>query len=514
MLVFWENGEDLNGGIAMEKLFVVPLKMGKMFLRGEGKEETGRIILPPGGSITTDTYFGCFPCEPYVDNTDIRSIQAVAEVKGKGTVELCYYSAEEEKILCDYHFDSASFERVSLSTQISDQSSGILYFKVTAENAVEVRNIWYEGAGETKPTNVAVIICTYKREEYALRNLKILSEYAGSDLSIICVDNGSTLKADSTHTLDKVSIISNRNYGGSGGYARGMIEAGKISGCTHFWLMDDDIQFEPEIIGRAVSFLKYRKLDDIRLAAGMFSFETPTTQNEATAVFDGFTFHSNAGNLDFSFKENLLKNKIDNVDNTYGGWWSLVIPATEELPMPFFIKLDDIEHGIRCKGRYVIMDGFGVWHEAFDKKGNAWSEYYTTRNTLITQTLYPELSNSHYKMMGIRLLKALAYNEPKCMEAVCQGVEDYSAGAGQFKKANPEKRHKEVMEKYMAPLASDISRKKMLGRAAVNVLKPKNWQSIGLFFKAVNMLKKSGKDGGWKEMGTRAFWEEYLSLTG
>ena len=482
----------------MEKLFCVPLKLNKVYLRGSLKKSANGVS---GSFLSTDTYFGCFPCEAYFENTSVRNIKACVIVKGSGTVELCHLDKDIDETVATEQFSFDSYSTIVLPAAL--KHSGILYIKAVGD--LEITKIWYEGDGEVKKTNISVIICTYNREEYVLKNLKILSRYADDNLNIICVDNGRTLN----NVPNGVHLIKNKNYGGSGGYARGMLEA---KGSTHFWLMDDDIKFEPEIISRAVGFIKHRKKENIYLAAGMFSFEKPTVQHEATAVFDGYTFHSNAGGLDFRDRNTLIENRINQKKNTYGGWWSLIMPAKEELPMPFFIKLDDVEYGIRTDGDYVIMNGFGVWHEAFGKKGNAWSEYYTTRNTLIIQNMYPDLPHSTVKMMSIRLLKALAYGEPKCMEAVIRGVRDYIAGSEKFRSINPENRHKEIMDLYRAPLTSDMSRKKMLKAAFINILNPINWRSIRLFVKAVSLLKNDKPDAGWKNLASEEFWRAYLGV--
>ena len=455
----------------MEKLFSVPLILKEMYLRGSAVKTEDGINVVSGQSLTTDTYFGSFPCRVYAESTTVETVQACAKVQGIGKLQLMHYSEDADECVEETVFDSPdAFVTVAVSTDLSAHRDGILYLKLSG--TVEVSGIWYEGeTGQTwkKDVRIAVIICTYRREEYVLGNLRRLCRTIAADpllqesLRVICVDNGATLtestlaNAIPAGQTECITLIRNRNYGGSGGYARGMLEAQGIGGFTHFWMMDDDIRFEPAIFRRAVAFLQYRRTDDIRLAAGMFSFEKPAIQQEATADFNGYTFISNASELDFRDRTSLLLNNVQSNERTYGGWWSLITPANQALPMPFFIKMDDVEYGLRqnreqpvgvsekkaaqgetaadAKPQYVIMNGFGVWHEAFGKKGNAWAEYYTTRNTLILQSLYPEFPSDPVKMLGIRLLKALAYNEPKCMEAVLRGVTDYAAGPEAFSQA-------------------------------------------------------------------------------
>lgn len=481
-------------GVTLDRLFTVPLgnrdkSVSDMYVRESHQ----------GAVFSTNTYFGCFDCTAYANHTSIKKVRVC--VKGSDNPHLIHVDQNGRETIVDISND--------ITVPIDQYNSGYLYVKCVEGGCPE--EIWYEGDGEVKPVKLAIIICTYRREDMVRRNLEILMNTIQADpllredVTVICVDNGRTL----TEVPDGVRLIPNPNYGGSGGYARGMMEA---EVCTHFWLMDDDIAFEPTMFRRILTFLKYRKRESVRLAAGMFSFEQPTVQHEATASFDGYTFHSNCFGLDFVDSGVLLKNGIpENSKHQYGGWWSIVVPNTGDLPMPFFIKLDDVEYGLRSTD-YAIMNGFGVWHEAFGKKGNAWSEYYTTRNTLILQSMYPDLGHSAVKMMSVRLLKALAYGEPKCMEAALKGVEDYLVGAEAFSAIDPEEKHREIMRAYGARLAEDMIRGKMLKAAARNLIKCRG--CIAKYLKALHLLYRAkGPDRAWTKMTSKDFWVRYLKLT-
>lgn len=536
----------------MEKLFEVPLKKNSMYLRKKGN------------TLSSDSYFGCFPAEAYLRHTRIRNVRAAAKVRGRGTICLCclekaktgHRTGAEDTVLLEQHFDTAGAETFFLPLPLQEHPRGCFYIKVDREKGAELTGLWYEGepagsvsggaengTGGFRNFRIAVIICTFRREESVLRNLQMLQSTIDADpmlkqsMEVICVDNGGTLEDDKYHIPAGVRLVRNRNFGGSGGYARGMLEAlgaeaenngtaGRRHTFSHIWLMDDDISIEPSVLRRAMSFLKYRKQESLRLAAGMFSLEEPTVQQEATAVFNGCTFVSNASGLDFRDRNALLENKVIRQKDTYAGWWSYIAPVSQEMPMPFFIKLDDVEYELRAGRRYqscpAVMNGFGVWHEAFGKKANAWTEYYTTRNTLIIQALYPDLLQSPVRTMAIRLVKALAYGEPKCMEAVYRGARDYAEGPETFRKEDPEERHRRIMTSFKAPLRQNMSRKMMPGCAAVRLLLPRNWKSVLLFLKSICLLKKAqaktlsdpAVKKGWESMQTEKFWKEYLGLTG
>ncbi len=68
----------------------------------------------------------------------------------------------------------------------------------------------------------------------------------------------------------------------------------------------------------------------------------------------------------------ILENERTNVevDQAYGAWWYSCIPvkAIEKngLPMPFFIRCDDVEFGMRNKPVYMTMNCICVWHASFE----------------------------------------------------------------------------------------------------------------------------------------------------
>ena len=74
----------------------------------------------------------------------------------------------------------------------------------------------------------------------------------------------------------------------------------------------------------------------------------------------------------------------------YAGWWFCVIPVTAieayGLPLPLFVRSDDAEYALRCKPKFMTMNGICVWHNAFKFKYSAAVErYQVSRNTLISQ---------------------------------------------------------------------------------------------------------------------------------
>ena len=90
------------------------------------------------------------------------------------------------------------------------------------------------------------------------------------------------------------------------------------------------------------------------------------------------------------------------------------------LSLPFFIKYDDVEYCIRACKNIVLLNGVGVWHEAFDIKSTSDLEYYHRRNELILASIYSPKQNafSYFRKLifeTAKLLVCMKYQRPPAM---------------------------------------------------------------------------------------------------
>lgn len=238
--------------------------------------------------------------------------------------------------------------------------------------------------------SIAIIICTYKREQYVLKNIDVLKKYCKDVIKhVYVIDNGQTL--DTKLSDDFIHIVPNKNLGGSGGYARGMYEAHKSSGCSHIFLMDDDIEFTPEVIHKAYDrlcgFSKEEKDDWIGF--GMVTFDKPNVLYECGAYWGGIRAIPNNQGLDITSGKPLN----DKLKYNYSAWWSLIMPISVidkyGYPLPFFIKFDDTEYGLRRKNEKIhFYKDLYIKHKSFESKYNHLIDYYGLRNSLITNVIH------------------------------------------------------------------------------------------------------------------------------
>ena len=149
--------------------------------------------------------------------------------------------------------------------------------------------------------DIAINICTFRREPFVKRNLELLRKYILQNpdhemyghLQVFISDNGKTLDIPALAD-EQVHIVPNKNVGGAGGFTRGLIE---IMHCpdyraSHALFMDDDILIEPEALYRTYTILRCRKkeYEELFIGGAMLRLDQQNIQVEAGAAW-------NAGNL-------------------------------------------------------------------------------------------------------------------------------------------------------------------------------------------------------------------------
>lgn len=494
-----------------------------LYYNGEGIE------LKQDETISFDTYFNSFSCSMYRKNTLIDNLVIRISVSGSGQARLMHISHSGIKsVLDECSFQNVckhGYELVCKGEDFPDE--GLIYLEfIGGEDGCSLHSgEYYSDVSDDicYTPKIGMVICTYKREEFVLRNVEQLRDVIGDKAEIFIVDNGNSLSGKIKED-DRVHLFSNPNYGGSAGFTRGIIEVLKRKDFSHVWLMDDDIEIDVGIIDRVYSFLRFLKPEerDLHIASGMIPIENPTVQYEATATYDGLTFRSNKSGLDLTSTRSLLMNEEDcKVD--YAGWWSLVIPVSEigldNLPLPLFIKLDDAEYGVRNIKKCITLNGFGVWHKSFGSKTNSYLEYYTTRNSLIVAALHYSGKGVFFKIPLIRYVKSVALNEPKCLDASLQGVRDFLKGATFLKDTNAEKLNSEVMSNYGKSIElSDEGRGQMKKKALKNLFSITAFSGLfKLFYMWIllllrgNLAKKDYKKQ-FNNLTSFKFWKKYLGI--
>lgn len=370
-----------------EKLYEVtyPKSENKnaLYFQGEYQITDEGIVVNQNEVLDLGTYFNSFSIIKWIKYTTINKFKVELEIVGNFFVD--FYGINEtgevevlrlkvDKSMCRT-FDVRDFNDFDL-----------IGIRLTALTDSKFIAGTYFGAFETvQDIKLGITICTFKREKYLKPNLDKLKKL---DVEVMVIDNAQTLEEIQS---DKLQIIHNQNYGGAGGFTRGMIEQVNQNRNSHILLMDDDVVIELSAIERLIAMLKHLKSEHQTkfFAGAMLKLDKPTIQHENTACFKKIIRKSFGHNLDLTSKYNLCVNEhLPTHENNYAAWWFCCIPINQiksiGYPLPIFIKCDDMEYGFRNQQDILTMNGIGIWHEAFENKVNLIMGYYFgNRNTLL-----------------------------------------------------------------------------------------------------------------------------------
>lgn len=364
--------------------------------------DNSTITLHQGDTISFNTYFNSFYESFYTKYTTINDL--VYRLKLIGEFEISAYRERYEfsgrELIHSQVYnqnnqndDASNYVYFSLPRLKSAFEAGRIYLEITclSDKGTFAEGFVFTQQEKQRDVSLAIITCTFKKEAYVKKTIDLVSKDSilqNENFHIFVVDNAKTLdKGDFQDS--RVTLIPNRNVGGSGGFTKGLIEALK-GDYTHFLFMDDDIELDSEVIYKLFPLYEYSK-QDFAIAGAMLDLYQKHILHEAGARYNRYTDdEGNSEDRDFnvtSLKKNadlrdsstlnqfLLHEEID-----YGAFWffafSKEVVENIGLPLPLFIKVDDIEFGLRVKqylnNAIVSFPSLAVWHEPFYAKNPIW----------------------------------------------------------------------------------------------------------------------------------------------
>ena len=348
----------------------------------EVSAQQGTLFLSKNASVDLLTYFNCFSIIKWKQYTTLKKLVISGVITGKATVRI-FTIGKDASELDVFEAEDSFTKRFS----VDDIRGELLGLEIKADTDCCIKEISYSGEfANWRDLRIGAVVCTYKREDYVNVTIKTLVNFSKNHpwFSSLVVDNGSTLPTCNTETL---KVLHNPNYGGSGGFTRGLLEQLRDHKNDYVLLMDDDIDLDSTVFNHVYGLLCGIKEEykESFLSGAMLRMQTPQIQHENTAYWGKIRLHSLGKGWDLSKQDSLLKNeRIPDRENHYGAWWFCCIPLARVsqigYPLPLFIKGDDIEYGIRNHRNIIHMNGIGIWHESFENKQSLWVDYYAYRN--------------------------------------------------------------------------------------------------------------------------------------
>lgn len=461
------------------------------------------------GLLNVDGFFNLFYIKKHKLYTSLDSLKLNLKLRGWSKIILMHDRNE----ISDYLLEPNELKSYELECPYQSYQDGVFWFKLIAadvspdidkagdgsavsttsrqsdanvDEAIVDDNVkaadaatgkrylegYYEGgsAKELSQVNIAVDICTYRREQYVLRNMHSICRHIYDDdaskevrehLDVMLIDNGRTLSENKelaafTETNPHIKVYPNANAGGTGGFTRGMLEALRKDSYTHILIMDDDAVFEPDIFVRLYGFLSMLKAEyrDITVGGALMREELPYYQFASGEQYKDNMAQNPYPMKDMRVYDNCVSAYMCDAaaePDTYSGWWcccfSMNTVRKDNLPLPIFIHCDDIEYGLRNQGKGIVfLNGICVWHRGQEYIFPGANRYYDVRNKLIMNTLHkPGFNKSDALKITLKAMTAtfMAHRYAETGLAY-RGLRDFCRGAAWLQTVNPEQLNNEL----------------------------------------------------------------------
>ena len=392
----------------------------ELYFRCDGdvamESDGSALRLEPGARVFFDTFMNLFSVAKWMSACELDGL--CLELEGRGAVEAVIVhvsAANERRVLEQRHVAMSDDDpkTVDISHALDPQTAGgvlVLELRATGPSPVVFRNARF--ATRTEPDQLpalAISITTFRREDQLRKTLHRLSDflmsYEHSDrINLRVVDNGQSSALAKGHCA---KIIPNPNYGGAGGFARGLIEA-EDAGDTHCLFMDDDASFHMENIVRTFAFLALATDASTAVVGAMIAENQTSEMWEYGAVFDGSCKPLHIG-TDLTDPDEVIEMEFDSIGeqpkNFYGGWWFFAFPiaSVKYHPFPFFVRGDDISFSLMNPFRLFTLSGVVSLQEDFGYKENPLTLYLDLRNHLVQHLVTEDLSRSGWGTARVAL---------------------------------------------------------------------------------------------------------------
>lgn len=351
------EGKSIIGSVPADLLPVQRLFYPQFWPASEGsvylQEENG-ILLSSGSSYSSDDFYNAFFHGLFSLAAAETALAFCCVSAGRLAVEVWHELPSgacqrvHVSILAPCESGAAQEMLIPMPAELEKLRKGYLYFRFTAVDSpcTITRVRWCSLRRPLRSPQLALVITHFRREAEvqaflaSLRGTELEVMLACGKMRLLIVDNSQTLPAVSPD-LPGVVILPNANYGGSGGFARGMLEAVRLQ-FSHCLLLDDDASLGEEGILR-IWARHAMAVEDTAVSAILLQAENPFSIIEAAANYNG-SCRPIAPNLQLTEFERLkwLWHSPPRAD--YGAWcgFSFPLSALQWYPFPFFVRGDDV----------------------------------------------------------------------------------------------------------------------------------------------------------------------------
>lgn len=211
----------------------------QLYFRTQGGKYnyTSRNLLVPRHKVAYfDTFFNAFSIKKWKKYTTLTSLFLRVNIIGRGTITVRHKENGVIRVLKQIDFKSSCNISDEIEIDISKINFGYVYVEWQSDEDSVLNGFEFLTKDHVSKSSMALVITTYNRKEAVTKtinriNKTLLTQSEFKDrFKLIVVNNGEAINHPSGNGI---IVINNENLGGSGGFMRGLIEAGKINDVKH-----------------------------------------------------------------------------------------------------------------------------------------------------------------------------------------------------------------------------------------------------------------------------------------
>ncbi|MGH3904504.1 MAG: glycosyltransferase [Pseudonocardiaceae bacterium] len=373
------------------------------------------VRVPEQTEVSFAAFFNAFPASYWRRWSTLRTLHLRLDVEGAGRIDVYRSKADATPIHMHGEVIEKTRRQLDIVLDLTPfEDGGWYWFDISTEDSELTLHSggWHAPVDAPGRAAVTIGMPTFNRPTDCVATLQAI----GSDelvrsvvTAVVIPDQGANKVSDQDGFVeaqavlgDRLRIIDQPNLGGSGGYARVMYEALENTDCEQILYMDDDIVLEPDSILRAVAFSRFARRPML-VGGQMLQAQAKSRLHAWGETLDRrrMRWGSAPGTeYDHDFDQHSLRQTPwmhRRTDVDYNAWWMCLIPRTVAedigLPLPLFIKWDDVEYGLRAQDAgypTATVPGVAIWHMSFADKDDAtdWQAYFHLRNRLVGAALH------------------------------------------------------------------------------------------------------------------------------
>ena len=350
----------------------------------------GCLLFDSGGRVSFDTFFNSVTVGAWKTHTAVQDLQLQLRGTGRFIVRLGMHRiCHAQRWLAEHVVSLTPDADVQIEVDSwAKLESGMLYFALEALEAGSLTSGQFvTQSAPQRDVKLGIVITHFNRKQWVLpaiariRN-ELLSDPLYKDrIELIVVDNSQNITAEEAQGI---TLIPNKNLGGSGGFTRGLLHLKDSKDFTHCLFMDDDASCEIESLRRAIAFASFSTEPNFALSGALLRELEPYRLWEKGVEFDGGCRPMKTG-MDMRQVLHLLRAEQVEKEPDFGAWWFFMfdISKVNHFPYPFFVRGDDLLFGLMNEFKILTINGVACWGDDFGLKAGPLTFYLDVRNHIV-----------------------------------------------------------------------------------------------------------------------------------